>query len=76
MYVKVRVQPDSKKERVAKVGKQEYEMMVKEPAERNMANKRVREILAGEYNKSIGEVRMISGHRSQSKMLYIDKTSL
>lgn len=72
MYIRVRVQPGSKKERVAKIGEREFEMTVKEPAERNLANKRVRVLLAEACEKPLGDVRLVSGHRSQTKMFHIE----
>ena len=68
MYVKVRVSPGSKQEKVAKQADNYFEMQVKEPAERNLANKRVQAILATEYRVSDKSVRIISGHRSPIKI--------
>jgi len=72
MYIKVNVQPGSKKERVTQMGECEYEMCVKEPAQQNMANTRVRAILAELYHTQTKAVRMVSGHRSRSKMFTIE----
>lgn len=68
MYVKVRVIPKAKKETVSKIDDQIFEMTVKEPAERNLANNRIKELLAEEYGVKIESVRIISGHHSGSKM--------
>lgn len=68
MYVKVRVIPKAKKETVSKIDDQIFEMTVKEPAERNLANNRIKELLAKEYDVKIESVRIISGHHSGSKM--------
>ncbi|KXJ97845.1 MAG: hypothetical protein UZ19_OD1000909 [Parcubacteria bacterium OLB19] len=68
MYVKVRVIPKAKKETVSKIDDQIFEMTVKEPAERNLANNRIKELLAKEYGVKIESVRIISGHHSGSKM--------
>lgn len=69
MYVKVRVYPGMKKERVTKTGQHAYELVVREPAERNLANERVREIIAREYGIAATQVRIVTGHRSPSKVL-------
>lgn len=72
MYIKVVVQPSSKKEELVKQTDTSYVCRVKEKAERNMANMRVREILAHMYNVPIGKVRIISGHRNPKKMISVD----
>ena len=46
MYVKVKVTPGSKKELFTKISDDHFEASVKEKAERNMANDRVRELVA------------------------------
>ncbi len=45
-----------------------FEMTVKEPAERNLANQRVRELLATQYEIDVKAVRIVSGHHSGSKI--------
>ena len=75
MYVKVRVTAGGKKEKVEKVAPDTYEMVVKEPVERNLANQRIRQILSEEYNVILGSVRIITGHHSQSKIFDIDLES-
>lgn len=72
MYVHVRVIPGTKKEKITKKSDTDFEMLIREPAERNMANDRIRELLAQEFNVPIGKIRMLTGHRSQSKMYTID----
>lgn len=69
MYVRVAVYPGAKKESCTKVGEHRFEVMVKEPAEQNLANRRVIELIAREYGARVGQVRMISGHHSQRKIL-------
>lgn len=71
MYVKVRVIPKTKKETVKRIDDQNFEMTVKEPAERNLANNRIKELLASEYKIGIKQVRMVSGHHSGSKIFDI-----
>ena len=72
MYIKVRAQAGSKKEEVVKKDKDTYIIRVKEPAERNLANKRICEIMASVFNISIKDVRIINGHQSPSKILSIN----
>lgn len=72
MYVKVRVIPKSKKETVKKVDQQTFEMTVKEPAERNLANNRIKELLAKEFSVKVNLVRMVTGHHSGSKIFDVE----
>ena len=72
MYIRVHVTPGAKKERVTKTADAEFHIMVREPAERNMANKRIREIIAQESGISVTKVQILTGHRSQVKMMVVD----
>lgn len=71
MYIKVRVLAGAKREEVEKKADDHYIISVKEPAERNLANKRICEIIASLYNISSKQVRIISGHQSPSKILSV-----
>ena len=68
MYVKVRVIPKAKKEIVKRIDDCIFEMTVKEPAERNLANNRIKELLAQEFKVKAELIRLVSGHHSGSKM--------
>jgi len=70
-YIKVRVLTAAKKERIEKVSGDTFSISVKEKAERNMANTRVREIIATELGVPLNTVRIISGHTSPSKILSV-----
>jgi len=72
MYVKVKVQAGAKKEIITKKSKDTYIISVKEKAERNMANKRICEIMASLYNVQIKNIRIVNGHHSPTKMLSIN----
>ncbi|MFA6251706.1 MAG: DUF167 domain-containing protein [Candidatus Paceibacterota bacterium] len=72
MYIKVKVQAGAKKEEIKKKSKDSYIISVKEKAERNMANKRVCEIMALLLGVSVKQVRIINGHQSPSKILSIN----
>ena len=71
MYVKVRVIAGAKKELVQEVSAGHFKISVREPAERNMANRRIVELVAAHYKRAAKQVRIISGHTSQSKILSI-----
>ena len=72
MYIKVKVVADSKSEKIQKVKDDLYHISVKEPALRNLANKRICEIIASIYGLNTKAVRVVSGHHSSSKILSIN----
>jgi uncharacterized protein YggU (UPF0235/DUF167 family) len=63
MFVHVIVTPHSRKE---------VHIRVREPAERNMANKRVIELIARVFQVPATQVRILTGHRSPSKMVCVE----
>ena len=73
MYVKVRVIAGAKKEKVFKESEHHFAISIKEPAERNMANRRVIEIVAREYGVLASQVRILTGHHRPNKLLLLDE---
>ncbi len=71
MYIRVRVTPGAKKEKVDKIKSDFYKVSLKEPAQRNLANKRLIEVIAREFGKKETDVRILNGHLSRSKILDI-----
>lgn len=69
MLIKVRVMAGAKEETVKRTTKDRFSIAVKEPAERNLANRRVVELVAQYYHVPAKAVRMVSGHHSPSKTL-------
>lgn len=74
MYIKVRVIPGAKREQVTRVDEHTFEMTVREPAERNLANRRVCQLVADALAVRPRDVRIISGHHGQSKMISVNET--
>lgn len=72
MYIKVRVVAGAKKEKFEQVSKDHFKISVKEKAERNMANDRLRELLSEHFSIGKGKIRLISGHHSPSKIFSVD----
>ncbi|KND52066.1 MAG: hypothetical protein ABA06_02260 [Parcubacteria bacterium C7867-001] len=72
MYVRVRVIPDAKRESLIETEDRTLTVAVKQPAERNLANTRVRELLAEHFSLPLGKVRLTSGHRSPRKIFDIE----
>ena len=71
MYIKVHIVAGAKKELVVSRGEGKYDISVKEPAERNMANKRVLELVAGQLGLPVAKLRIISGHHSPSTIISV-----
>ena len=69
MYVKVRVKAGAKKEEVRLVSKTHFAISVREKPLQNLANKRVIELIARHFRVPAKAVRIVSGHRSPSKIL-------
>lgn len=72
MFIKVKVIAGSKKEEIIKKKEDSYQISVKEKAERNLANRRVCEIIASLYKVPTGKVRIVNGHQSPSKILSVN----
>ena len=72
MYIRVHALPGAKKERVIRDDETNFTIAVREPAERNLANARIREVLAAELALPLGKVRILTGHHSPSKLFVVD----
>ncbi|OGZ14153.1 MAG: hypothetical protein A3J08_03730 [Candidatus Lloydbacteria bacterium RIFCSPLOWO2_02_FULL_51_11] len=86
MYLKVIVNSGAKKEKIEEgpastkgsggaKKKGELKISVREPAQRNLANTRVRELLAARFKVPLSAVRILAGHRSPRKLFSIDTSS-
>ena len=69
MYIKIKVIPDSKSQKVEKVDEDSWKIWVKVPAENNAANNKVLELVRDEFPNC--SVRIVSGHHSPSKIVSI-----
>jgi len=72
MYVKVRVIPGAKKESFEPKGIDTFAASVREPAEQNLANRAVLLLVARHFKVTPGKVRLVSGHRSRSKVFSVE----
>jgi uncharacterized protein (TIGR00251 family) len=70
MYLKIKVVPSAKKEKIEKLKDDEYRIWVGVPAENNAANTRILGILRDMYPHT--SVRLVSGHHSPSKIVSIE----
>jgi len=71
-YVRVRVTPGAKRESFIETDGKSFSASVREPAERNLANNRVREMVAAHFGVIVQKVKLVSGHRSPQKVFDID----
>ena len=71
MHIRVKVKSGAKKEIIQKTSENSFDISVKEKAERNLANKRVREILSDRLSVPIGSVKAITGHHFSSKVFEV-----
>jgi uncharacterized protein YggU (UPF0235/DUF167 family) len=72
MYIRVKVFAGVKKELVKEIGENRLEIHVKEPAEANLANKRVLELVAERLGVLAKKVKIISGHHHPVKLLSVE----
>lgn len=71
MYIRVSVSAGAKREVFKKVKDDSFLASVKEPAEQNLANRRVLELVASHFSLQPKQIRIISGHHSPSKIFSI-----
>jgi len=72
MYIKVKVEAGAKKEKITQVSDDHFEVSVREPAERNLANRRILALVAEFFKVPAGKVKLVSGHHSPGKILDVD----
>ena len=71
MFIKVKVFPGSKKNKIVNKSADNFEVHVKEKAERGLATKAVFKILANHFKITPGSVKLIKGARSRNKIFEI-----
>ncbi len=71
-YIKIIVTAGAKKEKFLEKSEDSFEICVKEKAQRNMANKKVTELVAKHFKIPVGKVRIINGHHHPHKLLSVD----
>jgi len=73
MFIKVKVSVGAKKESIRKIGTDRFEIVVKEKAERNLANERVIKLISEYLGIGKGKIKIINGHQRLNKILEIKK---
>jgi len=69
--VRVKVRAGARKESFVAKTPTSFEIAVKEPAEENRANDRVRALLARHFKTGVPKIRFVSGQRSPNKRFSI-----
>ncbi len=67
MQVKVKVKTGVRKESMSVVNDSVFTIAIKEPAEENMANRRVKALLAEYFEVEPSKIRLIAGHHAPNK---------
>ncbi|PIU57165.1 MAG: hypothetical protein COS87_00015 [Chloroflexi bacterium CG07_land_8_20_14_0_80_45_17] len=70
MKIQIKVKPNSKTEEVSQEG-DTFVVKVKEPPKEGRANQAVIKLLAKHFGVSQGEVRILSGFKSKSKVIEV-----
>ncbi len=70
-HITVKAHPFSKKEKLIKLSEGSYEIFVKEPAQNNLANKRILFLLSLELGLGARKLRIVAGHKSSKKRIQI-----
>ena len=71
MYIKLKVHPDSRQEVITKKAEDAYEIWVKSPAERGLANAAALRALAVALAVDVRHLRLIKGATSPSKIVQV-----
>jgi uncharacterized protein YggU (UPF0235/DUF167 family) len=71
MYIKVKVRAAAKRDALIQKGPDSYEISVKAPAERGLANCAVRVLLASHLGTNPKKLRLIKGSSSPAKIFEI-----
>ena len=73
MRIRVKVRPAARKERLLETASGVLEIDVKEPAQGNAANDRVRALIAGHLRVPVKSVRFVTGMRGKNKTFDVVK---
>ena len=74
-YVKALVSTGSKKDNIIKKNKDTFVISVKEKPEKNMANKKVLDLLASHFGIPVNKIRIINGHHHPHKLLVVEDSA-
>ncbi|MDD4988992.1 MAG: DUF167 domain-containing protein [Candidatus Pacebacteria bacterium] len=72
MYIHIKVKTGARREEFKKISEDHFSVSVREKPERNMANKKICELVAEHFKNTLSKIKMISGHHSPSKILSVE----
>ena len=73
MYIRAKITSSAKKEIFRQINEDHFEILVKEKAERNLANDRIIELFSIHFKLPKGKIRIVNGHHSPTKLLVVEK---
>jgi len=73
MLVRVNVKAGARREKFVVLMEDSFAVDVREEAERNQANNRVRALIAQHFHVPLKEVTVVSGHKSPKKTIRVIK---
>jgi uncharacterized protein YggU (UPF0235/DUF167 family) len=73
MLIHIKIFPESKEDSVVAKSDNSFIVKVREKAERNAANIKMRALLAEHFKVDLGRVKIITGHHAPSKIVEIKK---
>jgi uncharacterized protein YggU (UPF0235/DUF167 family) len=71
MLIHIKIFPESKEDSVEAKSENSFIVKVREKAERNAANIKMRALLAAYFKIDLGKVKIITGHHAPSKIVEI-----
>lgn len=71
MYIRVEVIAGARREIIKKTGSDSYSISVREKAERNLANRRILELVSKEFHGQRVMAKIVSGHHSPNKIISV-----
>lgn len=73
MHIKVKVHTKARKERIEKISEEKLEVHIKEKPENNVANRKLLFLLSEYFKVSQGDVKIIKGHHSPNKIIFVNQ---
>ncbi len=70
-HIKIKVFPDQSNEEVIKNDDGSYDVYLREPAQRGMANRRLLTVLSESIFPKPKQIKIVSGHTSHSKIIEV-----
>jgi len=71
MKIFVKAKPNSREESIKKLSETNFEICVKEPPVRGLANAAITKVLARHFGVAQSAVKILSGHTSRKKVIQI-----